>query len=263
MFGYLKNKIKHIFLAETIQIFNEELTRLKQKNNLLFDVIRSDDNLKTTLWLLENGEERMDASREIFGIVRRNFHISRYIFAAQYSRGKVVADIACGTGYGTEILAVQGEAKDVYGVDIASDAVEYARQKHAALQITYLVASGADTGLPGGAFDLVVSFETIEHLEDDDGLMAEFDRLLKPGGKLICSTPNQWPLAVATHHVREYDYNSFVQLLGKRFSIDAVYNQNSGCEIPFNHGQEAGILETDDFNKDLAECFIAVCTKDA
>ena len=69
------------------------------------------------------------------------------------------------------------------------------------------------------AIDIVVSFETIEHVPDDCALIAEFRRVLRPGGQLIVSTPNQWPLADAPFHVREYDRQSFEAVLDPRFRL--------------------------------------------
>ena len=82
------------------------------------------------LWLWKNRGERMDATRDFFDAGRRRFHLARYEFAANYVAGKDAADIACGTGYGSELLALRG-ARSVVGVDIDEGAVCYARTHHA------------------------------------------------------------------------------------------------------------------------------------
>lgn len=213
-------------------------------------------------WLYRNRAERMDASVPFFDEGRRRFHLERYRFAADHVQGKQVADIACGTGYGTELLCTRGKAARVVGVDVDAGAVAYAAEKHGCEAARYVRAPAEHTGLPDESFDVVVSFETIEHVAEDLPLLEEFSRLLRPGGLLVCSTPNAWPLERAEHHVREYDHDSFRALLESCFAVEALYNQNSGMPgAPFNRGQPAGITPTTADNAALAECFVAVCRR--
>lgn len=211
-------------------------------------------------WLYANRVERMDAQQELFDDRRRRFHIRRYEFACAYVQGQQVADIACGTGYGAALLATGGEAAGVVGIDISEEAIDYANRHYFNGQTQFLCCPATDTYLPEGSQDVVVSFETIEHLEDEQGLLTEFHRLLRPDGVLICSTPNQWPLETSPFHVREYDLISFREALSGRFHIEAMYNQNSGSG-QFNRRQPEGIKPTTLDNAALAECFIAVCRR--
>lgn len=255
------NKIKAVVHSREIEQLFRDQNEIKAKLELITELVQSKEDLKDTFWLLKNRVERMDASKSFFNVDRRLFHLTRYEFAAEYASGKNVVDIACGTGYGTEILAQKGSAANVVGVDISKEAVDYARRHHLFSSVEYIVASGDATGLPLGSFDLVVSFETLEHVSDDQAILAEFDRLLKPGGRLICSVPNDWPLEDTPCHVRKYDYSAFLALLEEHFDVVTIYNQNSGCDIKFNHGQPVGIVETTDKNRSLAECYLAVCRK--
>ena len=212
-------------------------------------------------WLVDNRSERMDPTVPVFDRGRADFHLDRYAFAAKYTQDKLVGDIACGTGYGTAHLYEHVFARSVIGIDVCPEAIAYATTRHGGEGRKFRLADGQATGLPADSLQVIVSFETIEHVPDDQALLSEFHRLLQPGGILICSTPNQWPLAIAPHHVREYDRTSFVQTLEPRFQVTELYNQNSGTSFEFNRDQARGIVPTTNENVSLAECFIAVCRK--
>src|SRR5262249_24097621 len=93
-----------------------------------------------------------------------NEHMARYQFALRLARGKRVLDAGCGAGYGSAELA--RVAEQVTGVDIAGDAVEYAREHYQAANLQFQEGSVTRLPFPEGSFDLVVAFEVIEHLED-------------------------------------------------------------------------------------------------
>lgn len=237
------------------------LQMLEDKVSLLQQVVDFISGGPLNAWLYANRAERMDANLPFFDVSRRRFHLQRYDFARSYVVGKCVADIACGTGYGVDLLKKKGNAAQVFGVDIDQKAVDYATEKYGGDSVRYVCAAGNATGLPDQAFDVITSFETIEHIPDDSSLMREFHRLLKPNGFLICSTPNSWPLSIAPYHVREYDRTAFIGILSNLFEVEGLYNQNSGSEWQFNHGQPFGIVPTTESNYAMAECFIAVCKK--
>lgn len=119
-------------------------------------------------------------------------HLDRYRFSAEYVEGKRVLDVACGSGYGTHLLAERG-AKEVCGVDISKEAIEYAKEKYVHEAVSFHSASAAELPFQDDVFDVIVSFETIEHLPDDvrAAYLAEMQRVLAPGGVVIISTPNK------------------------------------------------------------------------
>jgi 2-polyprenyl-3-methyl-5-hydroxy-6-metoxy-1,4-benzoquinol methylase len=248
-------------LQEELRNSRRLLQRLRERVALLettLELVSGDDRM---LWLYRNRSERMDATVAMFPEARRRFHLARYLFAARYVAEKRVADIACGTGYGCRTLVETGGAANVTGIDHDADAIAYARQQHGLPEVQYALAPADRTPIAEGSLDCVVSFETIEHVPEDAALIDEFARILRPNGLLICSTPNQWPLDIAPHHVRVYTRDSFLQALDRRFSVEQMFNQNSGSDFPYNHGQPEGIVETTDGNADLAECFIAVARR--
>lgn len=152
-------------------------------------------------------------------------HIGRYRFARDYARGKRVLDIACGEGYGAAAL-VRAGASSVLGVDISADVCEHARRKYG------LDARPGDAlaiPVPDRSFDLVVSFETIEHVDDPAAFLAECARVLVPEGMLIVSTPNR-PVysgggASNPFHRSELDEAEFVEMLRARFQSVRLFSQ--------------------------------------
>ena len=113
-------------------------------------------------------------------------HIYRYRFAARYARGMDVLDVACGEGYGSASL-LAGGARSVVGVDVSQETVDHARDKYG---VDARVGDAESLPVADKSFDLVVSFETIEHVQHPHVFIAECARVLKPGGLLIVSTPN-------------------------------------------------------------------------
>ena len=237
----------------------EQIAKLNAKMAQLENTLTHclDDDL--SLWLFRNRTERMDPTVPIFDVGRAEFHAARYRFSAERVSGFDVADVACGTGYGCRMLMEQGQAKSVIGVDIAEDAVAYATKRHRVPGIDYRCAPANVLPIEPNSLDTIVSFETIEHVDDDQAVINEFARVLRPSGKLICSTPNDWPLEIAPFHKKVFNRDSFRELLATKFNVLEMFNQNSGTDFDYNRAQKAGIVPTTDKNQFLAECFIAVC----
>ena len=114
-------------------------------------------------------------------------HVARYKFAQAFVTNKTVVDFACGSGYGTAMLAKE-KPKNVTGIDISQDAVSYAKTHFEIQGVTFL--QGSIEVLSGmRAIDIIVSFETIEHLAMYDSFMEIVANVLSPNGILIISTP--------------------------------------------------------------------------
>lgn len=117
-------------------------------------------------------------------------HIATYDFAEQFTAGKRVLDFGCGSGYGSARIA-RGAAC-VQAVDVASDAVAYARTKHQAANLAYSVIDpAAALPFPDGHFDVVLSFQVFEHVADIRHYLGEVRRVLRPGGRFILVTPDR------------------------------------------------------------------------
>jgi ubiquinone/menaquinone biosynthesis C-methylase UbiE len=149
-------------------------------------------------------------------------HLHRYFWVGHLVKGKRVLDLASGEGYGAALLAEQ--AAFVCGVEIDPQAVEHASEKYRRPNLKFL--QGNILKLPLGedrSFDVVVCFEAIEHVEENDRLLQEVLRVLKPDGTFVVSTPNKDVYRVASEeanpfHVKELNFGEFDALLSRHFS---------------------------------------------
>lgn len=154
-------------------------------------------------------------------------HYHRYQFALPMARGLRVLDAACGEGYGSALLA--REAASVLGLDVSADAVAHARARYGGSGVRFEQADVTALGhLTEASFDLIVSFETLEHLEAQETMLLGFRRLLAPGGVLLVSTPDKRNYSDLTgfnneHHVRELYRDEFEALLGRIFAQRRLY----------------------------------------
>jgi 2-polyprenyl-3-methyl-5-hydroxy-6-metoxy-1,4-benzoquinol methylase len=163
-------------------------------------------------------------------------HQGRYQFARKFIEGKRVLDMACGSGYGSFMLASSGAIR-VDGVDISEAAIGYARTNFKRENLTY-IASDLLAFAPAEKYNVVVSFETIEHIENYREVIKKYQELLEPGGVLLLSTPNRLitspkakTLADApsnVYHVREFIAQELVaELVAAGFIVDRrnIYGQ--------------------------------------
>lgn len=152
-------------------------------------------------------------------------HLARYQLATALAPGRRVLDAACGEGYGTAMLAAAGGAPAV-GADLDEPTVERARERYPACE--FQAADIAALPFADGAFDLVVSFETIEHVPDAEAALAELARVLAPEGLLLVSTPNTHEYLVDNEfHTREFSHEEFAAVLAGRFaSVRLLYQHN-------------------------------------
>ena len=156
-------------------------------------------------------------------------HWHRYAFALRFAAGRRVLDAACGEGYGSALLARR--AASALGVDVSPQAVEHARSRYRAGNLRFEVVDvTALDHLPAGSFDLIVSFETLEHLEPQERMLDGFARLLADDGLLFVSTPDKRNYTDVSgfaneHHVRELYRPEFEALLAARFPARKLYGQ--------------------------------------
>lgn len=174
-------------------------------------------------------------------------HWHRYAFARGFVAGRRVLDVACGEGYGSALLA--GAAAHVTGVDVDAATLAHARATYADRgNVAFVDASAAELPFPDASVDVVVSFETIEHLDaaDQPRMLAEFARVLTHDGLLILSSPNRPEYSDARNYVNpfhrhELDRDELARLLEPRFPAQrwhrqrrffgsALWSEHSGVE---------------------------------
>jgi SAM-dependent methyltransferase len=146
-------------------------------------------------------------------------HQAVYRWVAERCQGLDVVDMACGEGYGTDLLAARSAR--VTGVDANPEAFEHAQARYARPGVRFardLVDSYAEP------CDAVVFLQTIEHVEDDEGVLRHFKEMLRPSGVAYVSTPNVLTLAPAgaeksdnPWHLREYRPEQFRALCERVF----------------------------------------------
>jgi SAM-dependent methyltransferase len=147
-------------------------------------------------------------------------HVHRYAVACALAEGKRVLDIACGEGYGANLLA--RTASKVVGVDVDPTTIEHARRKYRDRNLEFSVGDCLEIPCADQSIDLVASFETIEHIADHERFLSEIKRVLAPGGLAMISSPDKAAYRAVSgggnpFHQAELTHNEFVRLLESKF----------------------------------------------
>ena len=208
-------------------------------------------------------------------------HWARYAFVLALARGKRVLDAACGEGFGSALLA--REARQVVGMDVSADAVAHARARYAAAtNLHYLQGDCTQLALPDAQFDLVVSMETLEHVDAQEAMVAGFARVLADDGVFVVSSPDKRTYSDVAgfrneFHVRELYREELLALLQRHFPHVRLFGQkllfqsaiwaldDAGAQAPL----AAATAETSDEGSTLVKSgllydplyFIAVCSR--
>ena len=150
----------------------------------------------------------------------RLFHEVTWAWAGPQLEGGDVLDFGCGAGEGTAAMAPH--AASILGVDVAADAIEHAREHNAGPNVGYETIEDV-VPRPGGSFDVVCSFQVLEHVADPDAYLSEARRLLRPGGVLLLATPDRRTRLMRWHrpwnrwHVREWEPEGLARLVRRHF----------------------------------------------
>lgn len=233
-----------------------------------------------------NTGERILLEKETPLMIAR--HFCAYKYAKDFVSGKEILDIGCGEGYGSDFLV--GYAKSVLGIDYDAAVIDYAKNKYRKSGLEFLVLDIKDLDSLGRKFEVICSFQNIEHIRDTERLLKNISGLLKEDSVFICSTCNikdASPGSAAPSnkfHVKEYLVDEFRNLLESKFSKVEMFGLKRGLTLKiFRRLKKIGLFNflPDKLNpvkaffkkancsyffwtkKDLDSCldFIAICGK--
>ncbi len=155
-------------------------------------------------------------------------HMIRYLFAVQFAKGKTVLDVGCGEGYGSKLLFTHGKAKKVIGIDIDPASVKHAKRRYGKTGVSYTVDSAETLStIKDNSIDLVVCFELIEHIENQESCFKNIKRVLKKGGIMVVSTPNKYVYPEGNpFHVKELYPKEFQALVSSYFKHSQTLYQS-------------------------------------
>ncbi len=141
--------------------------------------------------------------------------LKAYYAAQPYVRGRLL-EVGCGEGRGIELLSPLSE--QYVAIDKITDVIE--RLSHSYKNVTFCQAIVPPfEGIASDSFDVVVSFQVIEHIKEDANFLKEIHRVLKPGGKALITTPNiKKTLTRNPWHIREYTASELTALTSSIFS---------------------------------------------
>ena len=161
-------------------------------------------------------------------------HLHRYYEAKKYLKeGDIVLDLACGSGYGSDILS-EVKQSTIYGGDIEPEAITQCKKDWSDNpSLHFEVMDATDLRFEDGFFDKIVSLETIEHLTGYRKMVSEFNRVIKPGGTVIISTPNiklssPGGKIINPYHTQEFTYDELKDVLTAEFKDVVIYGQKYG-----------------------------------
>ena len=188
----------------------------------------------------------LTGERTVPGLAQENYWFRRhevaYLRCVDICAGQEVLEAGCGEGYGADLIA--SVARRVVAVDYDAATVEHVRARYPRVQV--LAANLAAVPMPDEAVDVVVNFQVIEHLWDQPQFITECLRLLRPGGRLLMSTPNRITFTpgsdtpVNPFHTRELNAAELRELLedaGFRVeSMNGVYHGHRLEEMDARHG---------------------------
>ena len=158
-------------------------------------------------------------------------HVATYNFVIPYVKGKNILEFGCGSGYGSHILA--DHCQHITAVDISSESILYAQDNYKSENLVFKQISNIENHpleFDDDSFDVIISFQVIEHLSNDKAYINQLHRVLKENGKIIIVTPNKtyrlysfqkpWNM----YHIKEYNMKELSNTISNKFKIiDSLY----------------------------------------
>lgn len=199
-----------------------------QDKNLNIDILRiyAEEDFEEP----ERAYAGYDAAGKLISSVPMD-HLHRYGWVSGLSIGKDVVDMACGSGYGSAWLAEH--ANSVVGIDISEEAISYAKEHYMKNNLIFLQKNILEVNGDAKA-DVVVSFETIEHIDDEIAYFSAVKSVLKENGVFVVSTPvslADGQSSVNQYHINEYTVERFKNTLESHFNTVIWYRQDEADQF--------------------------------
>lgn len=206
-------------------------------------------------------QERFIFNNQENGDIIRNEHLVRYQFVSKFVKHKRVLDIACGSGYGSAILAEAG-ASEVMGMDKSAEAVKTAVSVYSLNNLTYKEGDAENISASDKDFDVVVSLETVEHLSNQEKYIQELARVAKDEALVFISTPNKQVFGNKNpFHVKELTKSEFENLLKSAFPFVVVLEQANAVVSFLRASGDTTLKETHISSASEPLYFLAICSK--
>lgn len=182
--------------------------------------------------------------RTVPGIWHENYWFRRhevvYERLSATVRGRRVLDAGCGEGYGADLLA-KG-ALSVHALDYDDYATEHVQRAYSAIPV--LRGNLVALPLADTSYDVVASLQTIEHLWDQDTFVAECVRVLRPGGRVVISTPNTLTFPPGNiYHPGELTAAELAAVVRTHSTIERVEGLHHGERIRSYEGEYGPVVD--------------------
>lgn len=156
-------------------------------------------------------------------------HQIRYSLASRFAKGNIL-DIACGIGYGSEILLKNEKVNTYHGVDVSAEAILAAKQYEIEDTAIFEIGSICAINSADNAYDTLISFETLEHIQDPEIGIKEIARVLNDDGVFIGSVPTkefdelvEQIYGKNEFHISRFTYEILSKLLCKYFTQVKIF----------------------------------------
>jgi len=172
-----------------------------------------------------------------FGEIVEYFrHVFAYKFLEKYiTENDELLEVGYGSGVGANYIS--SFVKKVTALDVNNELFEFTKKKFNRGNCEFSIYNGINFPFPDKSFNTIIMFQVIEHIKNDEEIIANIKGLLKENGQLVISTPNRKNRVKEgkkpwyRYHVREYDAIEFRNLLSKYFEDVTLYGVDAKAKI--------------------------------